>query len=233
MSHAESYVLEIRPKAAPQEPAIAYVLVHREDVQNNAPDGRLVRASIDLRCEAFAMPGQPNSYHPRGVFHFWGGYCAVANAVSLTSTSIGSSGGVFVDPEELRGHRVAGYLMNQIVLWAQQWPSANVVPVSLLPYQATPGNHERRNAFWKSFGLKFSHADIIQGHSDPILVSNLTPVMSWKRNIYKHRLIDFLACQLERQSQMESNIKQQKIINNRLRDEVKKKRTFKVWPFCL
>ena len=102
----------------------------------------------------------------------------------LTSGSV-SNGAVFLDLPGLEGLRIGTYLMNEIVLWAKQWPEANVRPVSLLESQAQGENRERRNRFYEQFGLKFDYVDGDRraGQSRPMQAGALVPTEAWRENL--------------------------------------------------
>src|SRR5690606_42007148 len=63
------------------------------------------------------------------------------NTVTLTSTIAWSEGGVFLDLPGLAGQRIGTYLMNEIVRWVQQWPSATVASIKLDAGQARSEEH--------------------------------------------------------------------------------------------
>lgn len=84
--------------------------------------------------------------------------------------------------------------MNELVLWARHWPKAKIHPIELLEGQAYPENKDRRNRFYENFGFEFDYTDPEHeaGRSRPMLAEALTPVNSWKENIRRHDLLDFL-----------------------------------------
>ncbi|MFY3152134.1 hypothetical protein ACOTF6_27925 [Achromobacter xylosoxidans] len=86
--------------------------------------------------------------------------------------------------------------MNEVVRWAQQWPTAVARAVSVssvddyldkVDGQEGEGieNKLRRNLLYENFGLKMIYADDLtaEGHSLPMLARELIPRDTWKQNI--------------------------------------------------
>jgi len=180
-------MLEVRDKDRPNEKAIGWVLIEREETYRRDPGGIVSEASICLSYRHIKV-GFLNQNNSKGFFDasYKSGFPA---AVSLTN------GGVFLDLPELRGQRIGTYLMNEIIQWAQQWPDENVKSIKLVLNQADEDNKERRNRFYERFGLVFDYTDPEhrEGVSRPMLVGVLNTVETWKQNITEHQLLDYLA----------------------------------------
>ncbi len=134
----------------------AKVLVQREAEYVPHRNTVVTSASIILNYECFSHRGFPTAGKNSG--RFWGCYNSVFNTVSVTSSSM-TAGGVFIDPEYLRGHRLGTYLMNEVVSWVKKWPEATVSPVRLYHNDGDEENTKRRNRFYQQFGLQFDFED--------------------------------------------------------------------------
>ncbi|MDR2164228.1 MAG: hypothetical protein LBO79_01045 [Zoogloeaceae bacterium] len=188
-------VLEVRCKDRPEDKALGWVLVEREETYRHDPrDGTIYEASIRLSYQRITTKF---SHRDGGKGWFDGSYSRNFNAVSLTSTSM-SKGAVFLDLPGLDGQRIGTYLMNEIVQWVQQWPEANVNGIELLAGQSHGDNKARRNWFYEQFGLVFDYTDPEhrEGQSRPMLAGALVKVETWKQNITEHRMLDYLAAVL-------------------------------------
>ena len=188
-------VLEIKDKDRPDDKALGWVLVEREETYRRDPrDGTIYEASIRLSYQRITAKF---SHRDDGKGRFDGSYSRNFNAVSLTSTSM-SKGAVFLDLPGLDGQRIGTYLMNEIVQWVQQWPEATVNGVELLAGQGHGDNKARRNWFYEQFGLVFDYTDPEhrEGRSRPMLAGALVKVETWKQNITEHRMLDYLAAVL-------------------------------------
>jgi len=188
-------VLEIKDKDRPDDKALGWVLVEREETYRRDPrDGTIYEASIRLSYQRITAKF---SHRDGGKGRFDGSYSRNFNAVSLTSTSM-SKGAVFLDLPGLDGQRIGTYLMNEIVQWVQQWPEATVNSIELLAGQAHGDNKARRNWFYEQFGLVFDYTDPEhrEGRSRPMLAEALVKVETWKQNITEHRMLDYLAAVL-------------------------------------
>lgn len=126
------------------------------------------RLNIDYRCIAARYC---TAIRGHGSFsaHYSAGFEGEPR-VSLVS-SIFSDGAFYIDPEELRGHGVGTYFLNEIVKWAKQWPDAIVCSIKLLAAQACAENKNRRNRVYEQFGLIIDYAD-------PDRLAGVTRVMS-------------------------------------------------------
>lgn len=188
-------VLEIKDKDRPDDKALGWVLVEREETYRRDPrDGTIYEASIRLSYQRITAKF---SHRDGGKGRFDGSYSRNFNAVSLTSTSM-SKGAVFLDLPGLDGQRIGTYLMNEIVQWVQQWPEATVNGIELLAGQGHGDNKARRNWFYEQFGLVFDYTDPEhrEGRSRPMLAGVLVKVETWKQNITEHRMLDYLAAVL-------------------------------------
>ena len=188
-------VLEIKDKDRPDDKALGWVLVEREETYRRDPrDGTIYEASIRLSYQRITAKF---SHRDGGKGRFDGSYSRNFNAVSLTSTSM-SKGAVFLDLPWLDGQRIGTYLMNEIVQWVQQWPEATVNGIELLAGQGHGDNKARRNWFYEQFGLVFDYTDPEhrEGRSRPMLAGALVKVETWKQNITEHRMLDYLAAVL-------------------------------------
>ena len=188
-------VLEIKDKDRPDDKALGWVLVEREETYRRDPrDGTIYEASIRLSYQRITAKF---SHRDGGKGRFDGSYSRNFNAVSLTSTSM-SKGAVFLDLPGLDGQRIGTYLMNEIVQWVQQWPEATVNGVELLAGQGHGDNKARRNWFYEQFGLVFDYTDPEhrEGRSRPMQAGALVKVETWKQNITEHRMLDYLAAVL-------------------------------------
>ena len=188
-------VLEIKDKDRPDDKALGWVLVEREETYRRDPrDGTIYEASIRLSYQRITAKF---SYRDGRKGRFDGSYSRNFNSVSLTSTSM-SKGAVFLDLPGLDGQRIGTYLMNEIVQWVQQWPEATVNGIELLAGQGHGDNKARRNWFYEQFGLVFDYTDPEhrEGRSRPMLAGALVKVETWKQNITEHRMLDYLAAVL-------------------------------------
>lgn len=188
-------VLEIKDKDRPDDKALGWVLVEREETYRRDPrDGTIYEASIRLSYQRITAKF---SHRDGGKGRFDGSYSRNFNSVSLTSTSM-SKGAVFLDLPGLDGQRIGTYLMNEIVQWVQQWPEATVNGIELLAGQGHGDNKARRNWFYEQFGLVFDYTDPEhrEGRSRPMLAGALVKVETWKQNITEHRMLDYLAAVL-------------------------------------
>jgi hypothetical protein len=188
-------VLEIQRLGQPTDPAIAWLLVEKTTAylkEDSKESGPINEASISL---SYQQIGPDRRSRSEKVGCFQGGYSRLDNAISLTSSVALSEGAIFLDlPTKLEGQHIGTYMLNEIVLWAKQWPGAKVVPINLISGQAHGDNKERRNHFYEQFGLEFDYTgpDRTAGQSRPMLAGELHPVETWQENITEHHLMDFL-----------------------------------------
>ncbi len=169
-------VLEVRDRLKPDGEPIARLFVQRqENYRRDDRDGQMYEASIRLSYQTIEPK---HSLRSRISGSFEGSYSRGFREGEASVSLIG--GALFLDPAELRGQRIGTYLMNEIVVWAQQWPEAKVRPIKLLSGQAEEENRDRRNRFYERFGLVFAYSDPEhrEGVSKSMPVKKLTPVTS-------------------------------------------------------
>lgn len=189
-------LLEVRERRAPggtegtvdltSAPPLATLLVERTETQRLSADGVVMEARFEL---AYQRLGMGTSRHvPTGTF--LGGYSRFnSGQVSITSGSLTTEGGVFLDLPGLQGMRIGTYLMNQVVLWVKQWPQAQVATVHLYASDTRHiENQARRNRLYEQFGLTFDYDNTSHdsGRSRPMLASDLVPCDAWQQNISVH-----------------------------------------------
>ncbi|PPD55409.1 MAG: hypothetical protein CTY12_01135 [Methylotenera sp.] len=183
-------MLAVKDKNQLDKPVIAYVVVEKtEEASIGREGGQINEASITLNYQLIQSGITPF----RMTHSFQGGYSKIWNKVSLSSVSAGN-GAIFLDLQGLYGQRIGTYLMNEIVLWAKQWPDADVNPIRLSSGQAAPDNKERRNRFYEGFGLEFIYSDLDkeEGMSKPIKVNELKDNLKWQKNITVVEIIPFI-----------------------------------------
>ena len=184
-------MLEVRDRDKPDGEPIARLFVHREETyRRDDRDGQMYEASIRLSYQTIEAK---HSLRSRVSGSFDGSYSRGFRDGEASVSLV--KGALFFDPDELRGHRIGTYLMNEIVTWAKQWPDAKVNSISLLSGQGHDDNRTRRNRFYESFGLRFTYSDPEQreGVSLPMSVQALTPVTSWEANIRERDPREYLA----------------------------------------
>lgn len=225
------YILEVRKPDNTEAGPVAWLLVERQEtVRYDERDNSVFEATIELafmpirskykRDDPFRASFTA-SYHTIGSDGPW---------ISLTSHSYGH-GAVFLDPPELRGHRIGTFLMNEIVLWAKQWPTAAVNSIELLEGQAYNGNRARRNRLYEQFGLTFDYRDSRnrEGLSKPIVADLLRPVDTWKANLRVVKVDAFLGDLLNERRELVDKTKQQQTAIADLMHELGRARNHPVW----
>ncbi len=217
------YVLEVRAREQPDGSPLAWLLIERQEVlRRDDRDGSIYEASIRISYE------RVESEHGHRVAwkgYFSGGYSRgfIGDpSVSLTSETT-SKGAVFLDPQDLQGHRVGTYLMNEIVTWVRQWPEATVRSVELLEGQSHSENKARRNRFYEQFGLAFDYRDPEhrEGSSRPMYASALTPVETWKTNIRERDVREFIGKVICDHERMKLELSQRERAVESLRSQIK------------
>jgi len=184
-------VLEVRDRNKPDGEPIARLFVHREEsYQHDDRNMQIYKASISLSYQTIEpkhslrspVSGSFNANYSRG-------FREGEASVSLVNSAL------YFNPAELRGQRIGTYLMNEIVVWAQQWPETWVSSIKLLSGQAEDDNLARRNRFYERFGLVFVYSDPEhrEGVSTPMPAKELTPVTSWEANIRERDPREYLA----------------------------------------
>jgi len=180
-------ILEIRHRDNPNNNAIAWIFVEREETYTrSSSDNSIIEASIRLSYQRIVSKYSgldPDSGE------FGGRFLQCDNSVSLTR------GAIFLDLTGLKGCRIGTYLMNEIVQWAQQWPDASVNPIELKKGQGCSENKKRRNWFYEQFGIVFDYVDPEnrEGISRPMLVNELMIVKTWEKNIKEHETMNYLS----------------------------------------
>lgn len=105
---------------------------------------------------------------------------------------------------DLLGHRVGTYLMAEIVAWAKQWPTAEVMRIKLSWEDEKDGawggsNKERRDRFYEQFGIAFSPGTpggSITATSKPMRAGELVTEdaeQAWRSNIRERSAVDAIA----------------------------------------
>lgn len=177
------HLLEVRQRTAPDQ-GLAWILVEIEETRSESK-GVTHEAKLRLKCQ----PVSPTYPDPYKGFEFSARYWKMFNIIKLTGTDIGG-GAVFINPDELYGHRIGTYLIDYIVHWAREWPEATVEPIKL---QADQGKGEagvRRNRFYEQFGLRFDYtsSEKLAGKSVPMPAGELVQCRAWEQNITVHEI---------------------------------------------
>ena len=125
-----------------------------------------------------------------------------------------------------RGRRLGTWAMNQIVLWAKQWPDARVRPIRLSGTDALDvKNKIRRNKFYEHHGIKFDYYNQEKeaGKSEAMLSSSLKMVDTWdkainpeKGNIEVLEIPDFINALMKENGDLKSENKNLTDLNNQL-----------------
>ena len=186
-------MLEVRrpggdPSAAQR---VDWILVDRQE-ELDIEQGEVQRARLCIYY--WDLDGSTiNGDVPSGEFS--ASYDKIHNLVSLTASCLSTGGYVRIDPPSLRGAHLGTYLMNQVVLWAKQWPDAQLREISLAPGDGSDReNRARRNRFYEQFGIVFDYRDTDHkvGESRPMIARELRSVTSWANSIIEHSIVDFL-----------------------------------------
>lgn len=213
------YILRIHDKNKVSKQPIFTLLIERKvTVEMDGPRILRARLSMDYRCVSAR-----NCTAIRGHGGFTASYSAGFEGeprVSLIS-DIFSDGAFYIDPEELRGHGVGTFFMNEIVAWAKQWPDAIVCPIKLLAAQADAENKIRRNRLYEQFGLIIDYTDPEQraGTTRQIPASALKLVDA-KDNIQQLSVQEWISEALTHEMDMHyESIRREKVISE-LRQEL-------------
>ncbi|ANN80870.1 hypothetical protein BAU07_26475 (plasmid) [Bordetella flabilis] len=95
-----------------------------------------------------------------------------------------------------RGAHIGTYLLDEVVRWAKQWPTAQVRQISLSTVDGSDENRERRNRLYEQFGIVFEYTpDRRSGVSlSTMVAAQLTPVAPevWGENIEEWGLVEYL-----------------------------------------
>lgn len=179
------YALEVRDNKSPGKLVAATILVERCETVDRDREGHMLRTTLRLHFRRLRPADERDHFDRRPVFSAcYESFTPDGPLIVLTSGSM-SNGAVFLDLPGLEGLRIGTHLMNEVVVWAKQWPDANVRPVSLLASQGQGENRERRNRFYEQFGLTFDYTDGDRsaGQSRPMQASALVPTDAWRENI--------------------------------------------------
>ncbi|TSD59045.1 hypothetical protein FFI97_005735 [Variovorax sp. KBS0712] len=189
---------------------IAHLLLQREETSRlDEDDGSIFEATISLRYQRILGKSDHRRRSHAQAGSFVGVYKKLHGRVSLTSGEVYGRGGVFLNLDELDGHRIATYMMNEIVTWAKQWPEAEVKTVTLNASDAWSGNKQRRNRLYEQFNIVFDydpHSDHGAGQSRSMHAGALTPVDTWKRNIVELPVFDYFAGLVQRHADTASDL---------------------------
>jgi GNAT superfamily N-acetyltransferase len=189
------FVLQIQDRNRLDQDAVAWLIVERQETHRFNEDGSINEASIRFTYECIRA-GYVTSRNGKG--HFSGSYsCGYESnpRVSLISERTDGTGAVFLDLPGLEGQGIGTYLMNEIVNWVKQWPSATVCTIALNESQArSESNKLRRNRFYEQFGLAFDYTDSDKksGRSKSMTADELTPVEVLKDNLLEVSVDDFI-----------------------------------------
>jgi GNAT superfamily N-acetyltransferase len=183
-------------------PGTTWIAVQRRERQTLNPESKELHTAQILIAFQSIEWDMPRGSADHG--EFCGYYDADLGRLSLTASGL-RPGGVYV-PEPLQGLRLGTYLMNEIVTWAQQWPSAIVEPIELSAGDGYIENKGRRNRLYEQFGIQFDYTDPDQkaGWSRSAPVHELRPVDTWKNNITEHSVIESLRRQMVQEKMLSS-----------------------------
>lgn len=225
------YILQVRDRHRAERPMVASILVEREETIEHDRDGQLLQAVIRLHFRRLRPSDEMHHFDRRPAFS--GCYRPIGPdgpMVALTSGSM-TGGAVFLDLPGLEGQHIGTYLMNEIVLWAKQWPEAEVRSVSLLAAQGHNENRERRNRFYEQFGLSFDYVDVERraGNSRPLRAAALTPTDAWRENLEIVQLDAFLGDLLTEKRRLASDLSARTRAVSELREELQEAARRPLW----
>jgi GNAT superfamily N-acetyltransferase len=213
------YILKVFDKSKVGEQPICTLLVERKvAVEKDGERILSARLKLDYRCIT-ARYSTAMSWHGCFSAHYAAGFDGQPR-ISLVS-SIFSDGAFYVDPEELRGHGVGTFFMNEIVEWAKQWPDAIVCPIKLLAAQADAKNKSRRNRFYEQFGLiiDFTDPDQLAGATRQMPTSALN-LVEVKDNIQMHSVQGWMGEALTHERDMLFETTRREKVISELRQEL-------------
>ncbi|ECK0672203.1 GNAT family N-acetyltransferase [Salmonella enterica subsp. diarizonae] len=117
----------------------------------------------------------------------------VEETTSLTGGELG------IWNHDYKGHRLGRWLFNEVIVWAKQWPDADVNSIMLGPTDASEDNIERRNKLYKKSGIVFEPNNDHEhrtGRSYVMKASKLIVLSSWKKenggNILVQSIDDYI-----------------------------------------
>lgn len=216
------YVLHVYPQERVGKP-IASILVEHAEKYVRDSNGLIVEASLRIHYELIT---RSRNFHRQPGGDFSGGYYRdfeELERVSITSPSM-SSGAVFLDLPGLEGCRIGTYLMNEIVSWVKQWPNADLKSIGLSSGQADSENKERRNRFYRQFGIEFefTSASQAEGFSKPMRASQLINSAKWKSRIEIVDAREYLANILDENLNLEFEVENQRRVKNEYKEDYDK-----------
>lgn len=193
------YLLEVRDRDCPDGDPVEWVLVERSESRSLRADGSIITASIRLSFEPVRLM---EKFGFATEEFFEGRYSVGPGGHDATVSITGQQ--VMVRDNSLRSRRIGTHVMNEVVLWARQWPTATVSTVSLssvddyidkLHAHDTAGvdNKMRRNKLYENFGLNVVYDDNkANGHSLPMAAQDLKPRDTWERNIKVREVPEYI-----------------------------------------
>ncbi|MDF9778786.1 hypothetical protein [Pseudomonas baetica] len=108
----------------------------------------------------------------------------------------------------MQGLGVGTFLFNKVVCWAKKHDAElEVIPIRVAATDAKEGNQTRRNKFYANFGILFSdnptNEGVVEGHSIPMRISDLTPHISQTKKMQEQSIETSLQQMVEQQRQLE------------------------------
>lgn len=198
-SHSDDRVIEVRHPQHPDSPdPVALLLIQRTE-QQVGQDRRLT-----LKVRRIGN-------HPLfGTNQFSWSACyspgdnREPERIKLTDGKLRPGGNVIIGMHDLIGHRVGTYLMAEIVAWAKQWPTAEVMRIDLSWQDEKEGawggnNKERRDRFYERFGITFKQCapgGSITAKSKSMRAGELVTEeaeQAWRLNIRESSTVDAIA----------------------------------------
>lgn len=197
----EATVIEVRHPSHPEsaDPE-ALILVERSERERG--DDRLLTLSVRrigkhplASCNRFSWTA---CYSPAGYGN--------PERVKLTDSKCSAGGNLVMTMTDLLGHRIGTFLMTEIVAWARQWPSAEVMQIKLAWKDEQPDawdghNKPRRDRFYGQFGINFE-ACVPGGYftavSKPMVAGELISEAAESacgENIRQHTVLDWMSGQ--------------------------------------
>lgn len=185
------YLLAVRERHLPNGEPVQWILVERSETRLDRQDGSTITASIRLSFKPLRL-SEESGFGNHEAFN--GNYSSGPGGHDAEISITGGS--LMIRDRRLQSKRIGTHLMNEVVRWAQQWPTAVVSEVSVssvddyldkVDGQDGQGieNKLRRNLLYENFGLKMIYADDLkaEGYSLPMLARELIPRDTWKQNI--------------------------------------------------
>lgn len=185
------YLLAVKERHLPNGEPVQWILVERSETRLDRQDGSTITASISLSF----MPLRLSKESGFGDHESFNGNYSSGPGGHDAKISI-TGGSLMIRDRRLRSKRIGTHLMNEVVRWAQQWPTAVVRAVSVssaddyldkVDGQDGEGieNRLRRNLLYENFGLKMIYDDDLkaEGESLPMPALELIPRDTWKQNI--------------------------------------------------